>query len=137
MRFSRRKRGVGRALAYAKGKKKGAREHVGRVPEMGAIPVRRGSAVPADKLFREWRKDPKYVAAYNRLDDAFALAAAMMKARTDVGFTQRQLAKRMRTTPAVIAGLESGWVNPSTRTLQRVAEATGMRLRISFEAASS
>ena len=23
--------------------------------------------IPADKLFREWRKDPAYVAAYNAL----------------------------------------------------------------------
>ena len=34
---------------------------------------------------------------------------------------------------AVIARLESGRVKPSTRTLERLAAATGMRLRISFE----
>jgi transcriptional regulator with XRE-family HTH domain len=35
----------------------------------------------------------------------------------------------------VIARLESGRVKPSTRTLERLATATGMRLRISFEPA--
>ncbi len=39
----------------------------------------------------------------------------------------------MGTTQAVIARLESGRTKPSTRTLERLAEATGMRLRISFE----
>jgi hypothetical protein len=44
--------------------------------------------------------------------------------------------ERMQTTQAVIAGLdlESGWVKPSTRTLERLAAATGMRLRISLQA---
>jgi hypothetical protein len=41
----------------------------------------------------------------------------------------------MHTTQTVIARLESGRVKPSTRTLERLTVATGMRLRISFEAA--
>jgi predicted transcriptional regulator len=41
----------------------------------------------------------------------------------------------METTQAVIARLESGRVKPSTRTLERLAAATAMRLRISFEPA--
>jgi ribosome-binding protein aMBF1 (putative translation factor) len=39
----------------------------------------------------------------------------------------------MNTTQAVIARLESGRIKPSTRTLERLARATGMKLRISFE----
>ena len=40
---------------------------------------------------------------------------------------------RMKTTQAVIARLEGGGSMPSTRTLERYGEATGSRLRISFE----
>jgi ribosome-binding protein aMBF1 (putative translation factor) len=40
----------------------------------------------------------------------------------------------MHTTQAVIARLESGRFKPSTRTLERFAAATGLKLRISFEA---
>jgi hypothetical protein len=43
----------------------------------------------------------------------------------------------VHTTQAVFARLESGRVKPSTRTLERLAAATGMRLRISFEPASA
>ena len=60
-----------------------------------------------------------------------SLAAEMIRARASAGLTQEQLAQRMNTTQAVIARLESGRVKPSTRTLERLAHATGMKLRIS------
>jgi len=41
----------------------------------------------------------------------------------------------MHMMPAVIARLEAGNVKPSTRTLERLAAATGMRVRISFDPA--
>jgi ribosome-binding protein aMBF1 (putative translation factor) len=91
--------------------------------------------IPVEESFAEWRKDPAYVKAYDALEDEFALAKAMIEARAQAGLTQEQLAQRMKTTQAVIARLESGRVKPSTRTLERFAAATGMRLRISFEPA--
>jgi ribosome-binding protein aMBF1 (putative translation factor) len=89
--------------------------------------------IPVEEAFAEWCKDPEYVAAYDALEEEFALAAAMVAARSRAGLTQQQLADRMQTTQAVIARLESGRVKPSTRTLGRLAAATGTRLRISFE----
>ena len=82
-------------------------------------------------------QDPEYVKAYEALEEEFSLAAAMIQARTHAGLTQEQLAERMHTTQAVIARLESGRVKPSTRILERLAAATGMRLRISFEPAAA
>ena len=89
--------------------------------------------IPVEESFAEWRKDPEYVKAYDALEDEFSLAVAVIEARAHAGLTQEQLAARMHTTQAVIARLESGRVKPSTRTLERLATATGMRLRISFE----
>src|SRR5437660_8743167 len=86
-----------------------------------------------DELHKKWMKNPKYRREYEALDEEFSLAAAMIEARARAGLTQEQLAQRMHTTQAVIARLESGRVKPSTRTLERLAAATGMRLRISFE----
>ena len=91
--------------------------------------------IPVEESFAAWREDPEYEKAYNVLEEEFALAAAMIEARARAGLTQQQLAERMHTTQAVIARLESGRVKPSTRTLERLAAATGMRLRISFEPA--
>jgi ribosome-binding protein aMBF1 (putative translation factor) len=89
--------------------------------------------IPVEGSFAKWRRDPEYVRAYNALGAEFELAESMIRARTAAGLTQEQLAKRMQTTQAVIARLESGRVKPSTRTLERLAAATGMRLKIGFE----
>jgi ribosome-binding protein aMBF1 (putative translation factor) len=89
--------------------------------------------IPVGEAFREWRKDPKYVAAYDALEEEFALASALIKARGDADMTQEQVAAAMGTTQAVVARLESGRVLPSTRTLERFAKATHTKLRISFE----
>jgi len=86
-----------------------------------------------EEEFEEWRKEPEYVAAYVALDEEFALASALIKARGDADMTQEQVARAMGTTQAVVARLESGRVLPSTRTLERFAKATRTKLRISFE----
>jgi len=78
-------------------------------------------------------KDPKYHREYKALEKEFSLVAAVMEARTRAGLTQEQVARKMKTTQAVIARLEGGGSKPSTRTLERYADATGSRLRIVFE----
>lgn len=88
--------------------------------------------IPVEESFKQWKQDPKYVAAYHALEEEFALASAMIKARSDADMTQEQVAEAMGTTQAVVARLESGRVLPSTRTLERFAKATRTRLRISF-----
>ena len=86
-----------------------------------------------DDLFAEWRKDPRYLAEYDALDEEFTLAAAVIAARTHAGLTQEELAARMGTTQSVIARLEGGRSKPSTTTLEKLAKATGTRLKIAFE----
>lgn len=89
--------------------------------------------IPVEEAFKEWRKDPEYVAAYDALEEEFALASALIKARGDADLTQEQVAAAMGTTQAFVARLESGKGLPSTRTLERFAKATHTKLRISFE----
>ena len=89
--------------------------------------------IPVGELFTAWEKDPAFIKAYEALEPEFALAEAFIKARAYADLTQQQVAKRMRTTQAVVARLESGRFKPSTRTLERFAKATGTRLRIAFE----
>lgn len=88
--------------------------------------------IPAEQVFAEARKRPGYAEAYDSLEEEFSLVDALIKARTRSGLTQAELAARMNTTQAVIARLEGGGRRPSTRTLERLARATGHRLRISF-----
>jgi transcriptional regulator with XRE-family HTH domain len=84
-------------------------------------------------LHKKWMKDPEYRREYDALEEEFALAAEVAKARSRAGLSQAELARRMKTTQSTIARLESGRGKPSTRTLDRFAKATGHRVRISFE----
>jgi transcriptional regulator with XRE-family HTH domain len=77
-------------------------------------------------------KEPEYPRSYEALEGEFALAAAVIRGRTKAGPTQEQLAPRMGTEQDVVARWQGGNVMPSTRTLTRVAKATGTMLRNSF-----
>ena len=89
--------------------------------------------IPVEEAAKEWMKDPEFRAEYDALEDEFALASALIKARGDADLTQEQVAAAMGTSQAFVARLESGKVLPSTRTLERFAKATHTKLRISFE----
>ena len=84
-------------------------------------------------LHKKWMKDPEYRKAHDGLQPEFDLARAVIQARAAAGLTQQQLAERMSTTQSAIARLESGRARPSTQTLERLAAATGTRMRIEFE----
>lgn len=86
-------------------------------------------------MHKNWMKDKAYRKEYDALEAEFALASAMIAARSRAGLTQDQLAQRMKTTQSTVARLESGKTLPSGKTLQKFAEATGSRLKIVFETA--
>lgn len=89
--------------------------------------------IPLSKLSDEWFKDSEFVREYEALEEEFALATALIKARADAGLTQEEIATRMGTTQSAVARLEGGKSRPSTTTLAKFAKATGTRLRVSFE----
>ena len=88
-----------------------------------------------DQLQERWSRNAEYREACERLAPEFDLARTLIEARTRAGITQAELAARMKTTQSAVARLESGRVPPSTRTLEKVARATGTRLRIHFDPA--
>ena len=84
-------------------------------------------------LHKEWMKDPEYRAEYEASQPAFDLMMALIRARSESGLAQQEVAERMGTTQSAIARLEGWTANPSVNTLRKYAEATGTRLRICFE----
>lgn len=84
-------------------------------------------------LHRAWSKTPAYQAAYDALDGEFRLARVLIDTRSRAGLSQAELAARMKTSQSYIARIEGGQVRPSTAVLERLAQATGTRLRITFE----
>ena len=77
-------------------------------------------------------KNPKVKAAYDQLEDEYALAAALIDARTKAKLTQTELAHRMGTTQSAIARLESGRSIPSGATLLKFAKAVRRSLKVEF-----
>jgi len=64
---------------------------------------------------------------------AFDAGWILAKARKRAGLTQRELAKRARTSQSVVARIESGRADPSAGTLRRLLEACGLNLRVALE----
>ena len=92
--------------------------------------------IPFSEVRKAWFKDPEFVKEYDALEDEFELANVLIGARVRAGLTQAQLAERMGTSQSAVARLESGRRLPSVATLEKLAAATGSKLRIVLEAAS-
>ena len=84
------------------------------------------------ELLEEQLEDPEFRAEYEALEPEFAIVQAMIDARKNSGLTQKQLAKRTGIAQGDISKLESGSGNPSLKTLQRLAAAMDMKLRLEF-----
>ena len=76
--------------------------------------------------------EPGFRAEYDALEPEFAIVQAMIDARKNSGLTQKELSERTGIAQGDISKLESGGANPSLKTLQRLAAAMDMRLRIEF-----
>ena len=80
--------------------------------------------------------DPEILAAYNDLEEEYALINEMLHARKRAGLTQEKIADRMHTTTSVVSRLESlpdpnkTQHSPSLSTLKRYAKAVNCVLEI-------
>jgi ribosome-binding protein aMBF1 (putative translation factor) len=80
-----------------------------------------------NKTFRE---------AYEHYHDVLEIGLRIRELREAAGLTQKELAGSLGVSQQVIARLESGDANnPTVTTLERIAKATGHRLRFRFEPA--
>ncbi|MDR0248725.1 MAG: helix-turn-helix domain-containing protein [Oscillospiraceae bacterium] len=77
-------------------------------------------------------EEPGFRAEYEALEPEFAIIQAMIDARKNTGLTQRELAQKTGMAQGDISKLESGNGNPSIKTLQRLAAAMDMQLRLEF-----
>ena len=81
-------------------------------------------------------KDPEFKAHYQEERQALKLAMKIAELREQQGLSQQQLAKLMGTSQQAISRIESGEYEGFTlKTLEKIAEATGMRVKIEFVAA--
>ena len=83
-------------------------------------------------FLKEQLKDPEIKAEYETLKPEFAIIQAMIDPRRLKGITQKELSGRTGIAHGDISKLENGNGNPSLKTLQRLARAMGMYLKIEF-----
>ncbi|MBF0400809.1 MAG: helix-turn-helix transcriptional regulator [Magnetococcales bacterium] len=89
-----------------------------------------------DAELKEAFNRPGFKAAYDALEDEYAVLALFLGARKAAGLTQEEVAQRMGTTKSAISRLESslgnGRSSPSLATLRRYAAAVGYKLELSL-----
>lgn len=87
-----------------------------------------------DEMIEKMLSAPAVKAAYDDLEDEFALFDEVLKARKRTGLTQAEIAARMGTKAPAVARIEAGGGSkrhsPSIATLRRYAKAVGCKLKI-------
>jgi DNA-binding XRE family transcriptional regulator len=98
--------------------------------------MKKGKVRTFQSRLREDLKDPEFRAHYIEEKQALKLAMQIAEIREKKGLSQQQLAKLMGTSQQTISRIESGKYEGFTlKTLEKIAEATGMRVKIEFVAA--
>ncbi|MGD0379707.1 MAG: helix-turn-helix transcriptional regulator [Acidimicrobiales bacterium] len=85
-----------------------------------------------DEVKKERADSPDRRRGYERAGRTIRLAMEIHELREKRGLSQRELAERLGTTQSAVARLEAGNVSPSLPTLDKVAEALGVELVVSF-----
>jgi len=85
-----------------------------------------------NNFLQEQLQDPEFRKEYEALQPEHAVVQAIIDARKNAGLTQKELSERTGIAQGDISKLENGNANPSIRTLQRLAAAMGMTLKVEF-----
>jgi transcriptional regulator with XRE-family HTH domain len=94
-------------------------------------PVKLSEMKTNDELIAEQlRTDPEFRAEWERTALARAVAATIIRYRSEHDLSQRELADRLRMKQPQVARLELGEVNPSMETLMRVSAQLGIEFTI-------
>ena len=98
--------------------------------------MKKGKVRTFQSRLREDIKDPEFKTHYQEERQALKLAIKIAKLRDRKGLSQQELAKLMGTSQQAISRIESGEYEGFTlKTLEKIAESTGMRVKIEFIAA--
>lgn len=85
------------------------------------------------KDIQRWLKDDEFSKEYESLETEYSIIQAIIDARKSGGLTQKGLSMLTGVTQADISKLERGIGNPSLKTLQRIADGLGMKLKLILE----
>jgi len=83
-----------------------------------------------DEYLAKRRQDPEYRKVEKQLKPILDLADNVLRLRMERGWTQAELAKRVRTKQSNISRLENGLANSTFKFLQKLSEVFGVELAV-------
>jgi len=87
-----------------------------------------------DRYLEEQMRDPAFAARFEQAGEAWDVALKLAALRQQAGLSQKDLARRLKTSQQQISRLESSsYEGHSLTTLRRVARALNARVRVTFE----
>ena len=87
-----------------------------------------------DRYLEEQMRDPAFAVRFEHAGEAWDVALQIAALRRQAGFSQKDLAKLLKTSQQQISRLESpGYEGHSLSTLRRVADVLNARVRVVFE----
>lgn len=84
------------------------------------------------ETLNEQLENPEFKKEWDALEPEYQIIKAMLDARNQKAMTQKQLSEITGIPQADISRIENGNANPSLKTLQRLAEGMGMKLKLEF-----
>lgn len=86
-----------------------------------------------DQHLKESLKDPEFKKIWEESEPEYLLAKELIRRRLDKNMSQRDLAKKLNTTQAVISRIETMNANPSLLFLKRIAKVLEVDLQLNFK----
>lgn len=78
-------------------------------------------------------KKPKFKKTWDESEPEYLLARQLIERRLEKKLSQRDMAKKLKTTQAVISRLETMRANPSLHLLKRIAGVFDTKLSVQFQ----
>lgn len=82
---------------------------------------------------KQLMKNPAFKKAYEESELEYQIARALIKARLERGYTQKELAEKLQTRQSVISRVENAKTVPSISFLKRLAEVLDVSLQVQFK----
>ena len=87
-----------------------------------------------DRYLKQQLKDPAFVTRFEDAGEAWDVALQIAALRQQAGLSQKELARRLKTSQQHVSRLESpGYEGHSLANLRRIATVLNARVRVSFE----
>ena len=87
-----------------------------------------------DRYLEEQLRDPAFAARFEAASEAWEVSLQLAALRQQAGLSQKELARKLRTSQQQVSRLESpGYEGHSLTMLRRVAKALNARVRVTIE----